>query len=148
MTTFASMDTKGVPDVAPELWANAVQTPLAKAESEGRLFMLNGAPITGAGEGWMISTKAMQENGLKTLDDVLARPDLSSLRRSFKGGIVTCPSGWGCQIATNQLFKAFDMEAKGWMLIDSGSSAGLDGSIQKAITRGRTGLDIIGVQLC
>ena len=38
--------------------------------------MLNGAPITGAGEGWMISTKAMQENGLKTLDDVLARPDL------------------------------------------------------------------------
>ena len=26
MTTFASMDTKGVPDVAPELWANAVQT--------------------------------------------------------------------------------------------------------------------------
>ena len=49
---------------------------------------------------------------------------------------MTCPSGWGCQIATNQLFKAFDMEAKGWMLIDSGSSAGLDGSIQKAITRG------------
>ena len=137
MTTFASMDTKGVPDVAPELWANAVQTPLAKAESEGRLFMLNGAPITGAGEGWMISTKAMQENGLKTLDDVLARPDLFPHPEDpSKGGIVTCPSGWGCQIATNQLFKAFDMEAKGWMLIDSGSSAGLDGSIQKAITRG------------
>ena len=137
MTTFASMDTKGVPDVAPELWANAVQTPLAKAESEGRLFMLNGAPITGAGEGWMISTKAMQENGLTTLDDVLARPDLFPHPEDpSKGGIVTCPSGWGCQIATNQLFKAFDMEAKGWMLIDSGSSAGLDGSIQKAITRG------------
>ncbi len=137
MTTFASMDTKGVPDVAPELWANAVQTPLAKAESEGRLFMLNGAPITGAGEGWMISTTAMEENGLTTLDDVLARPDLfPHPEDSSKGGIVTCPSGWGCQIATNQLFKAFDMEAKGWMLIDSGSSAGLDGSIQKAITRG------------
>ena len=149
MTTFASMDTKGVPDVAPELWANAVQTPLAKAESEGRLFMLNGAPITGAGEGWMISTKAMQENGLTTLDDVLARPDLFPHPEDpSKGGIVTCPSGWGCQIATNQLFKAFDMEAKGWMLIDSGSSAGLDGSIQKQLLEVRTGLDIIGDQLC
>jgi glycine betaine/proline transport system substrate-binding protein len=105
MTTFASMDTKGVPDVAPELWANAVQTPLAKAEEEGRLFMLNGAPIVGAGEGWMISTKVMEQNGLTTLEDVLARPDLfPHPEDSSKGGIVTCPSGWGCQIATNQLF--------------------------------------------
>ncbi len=136
MTTFASMDTKGEPDVAPELWANAVQTPLAKAEDEGRLFMLNGAPITGAGEGWMITSKTAEANGLKTLDDVLARPDLFPHPEDpSKGGIVTCPSGWGCQIATNQLFKAFDMEAKGWMLIDSGSSAGLNGSIEKAVTR-------------
>ncbi len=30
MTTFASMESKGVPMVAPELWANAVQTPLKK----------------------------------------------------------------------------------------------------------------------
>ena len=30
MTTFASMDTKGMPDIAPELWANAVQTPLGQ----------------------------------------------------------------------------------------------------------------------
>jgi glycine betaine/proline transport system substrate-binding protein len=140
MTTFASMDTKGVPDVAPELWANAVQTPLAKAEEEGRLFMLNGAPIVGAGEGWMISTKVMEQNGLTTLEDVLARPDLfPHPEDSSKGGIVTCPSGWGCQIATNQLFKANDMEAKGWMLIDSGSSAGLNGSIEKAITRDEAG---------
>ena len=137
MTTFASMDTKGVPDVAPELWANAVQTPLAKAESEGRLFMLNGAPITGAGEGWMISTKAMQENGLTTLDDVLARPDLFPHPEDpSKGGIVTCPSGWGCQSATNQLFKAFEMESKGWKLVDPGSAAGLDASMTKANERG------------
>ena len=69
MTTFASMDTKGVPDVAPELWANAVQTPLAKAESEGRLFMLNGAPITGAGEGWMIRIKLTDHTEIDSLLD-------------------------------------------------------------------------------
>ena len=30
MPTFTSMNEKGVPDVAPELWANAVVEPLTK----------------------------------------------------------------------------------------------------------------------
>lgn len=136
MTTFASMDTKGEPMVAPELWANAVQTPLKKAVSENRMAVLNTAPITGAGEGWMITEKTAKAHNLKTLDDVLARPDLfPHPEDASQGGIVTCPSGWGCQIATGQLFKAFNMEEKGWGIVESGSSAGLDGSIQKAITR-------------
>merc|ERR1712054_655106 len=51
-------------------------------------------------------------------------------------GFVGCPAGWGCQLINNQLFKAFDMEAKGWKLIDPGSAAGLDGSIAKASDSG------------
>ena len=136
MTTFASMDSKGVPDVAPELWANAVQTPLKKAVSEDRMAIMNSAPISGAGEGWMIDSKTANANNLKSLADVIARPDLFPHPEDpSKGGFVTCPSGWGCQIASNQLFKAFDMEAKGWMIVDSGSSAGLNGTIEKALTR-------------
>jgi glycine betaine/proline transport system substrate-binding protein len=136
MTTFASMDSKGVPQIAPELWANAVQTPLKKAVSENRMAVLNGAPITDAGEGWMIDAKTAKAHNLKTLADVLARPDLfPNPEDASKGGIVTCPSGWGCQIATGQLFKAFDMESKGWTIIESGSSAGLNGTIEKALTR-------------
>ena len=47
MPTFTSMNEKGAPDVAPELWANAVVEPLTKATSEGRLIVANKAPITG-----------------------------------------------------------------------------------------------------
>ena len=36
-TTFASMNEKGQPDVAAELWINAVREPLFAAMDEGRL---------------------------------------------------------------------------------------------------------------
>ena len=36
-TTFASMNEKGQPDVAGELWINAVREPLMAAMDEGRL---------------------------------------------------------------------------------------------------------------
>ena len=45
-------------------------------------------------------------------------------------------AGWGCQLANANLFKAFDMEKKGWVLIDPGSAAGLDGTISKAADSG------------
>ena len=51
MPTFTSMNEKGQPDVAAELWANAVRGPLKKAKDEGRLHTVNDAPITGLGEG-------------------------------------------------------------------------------------------------
>jgi glycine betaine/proline transport system substrate-binding protein len=52
-----------------------------------------------------------------------------------KGGFHTCPAGWGCQLANANLFKAFEMEKKGWRLVDPGSAAGLDASISKASDR-------------
>ena len=39
MPTFTSMNEKGSPDVAPELWANAVAVPLQKAVGENRLIV-------------------------------------------------------------------------------------------------------------
>mgnify|MGYP001106718578 CR=1 FL=1 len=53
-TTFASMTEKGQPDVAPELWINAVRVALDAALEEGSLLALNEGPITGLGEGWWI----------------------------------------------------------------------------------------------
>ena len=41
MPTFTSMNEKGAPDVAPELWANAVAVPLKKAMDENRLILAN-----------------------------------------------------------------------------------------------------------
>ena len=53
-TTFASMNEKGQPDIAGELWINAVREPLNKALDEGSLISANASPITDLGEGWWI----------------------------------------------------------------------------------------------
>lgn len=136
-TTFASMNDKGQPDAAPELWANAFIDALDKATEEGRLITANPAPITGLGEGWWITpATAKKHPELKTVLDVLERPDLfPDAEDSSKGAFVTCPAGWGCQLANANLFRAFEMEKKGWKLVDPGSAAGLDGSMSKAVDR-------------
>jgi glycine betaine/proline transport system substrate-binding protein len=41
MPTFTSMNEKGQPDVAGELWVNAVATPLDAAKAEGRLHTVS-----------------------------------------------------------------------------------------------------------
>jgi len=138
MTTFTSMNEKGKPDVAPELWANAVINPLNKAISEGRLHVGNDGPITGLGEGWWIPPHtAKKYPQLKTALDILKRPDLFPDKEDpSKGAFIGCPAGWGCQLANANLFRAFEMEKKGWVLVDPGSAAGLDGSMAKAVERG------------
>ena len=138
MPTFTSMNEKGSPDVAPELWANAVAVPLKKAVGENRLIVANKGPITGLGEGWWLPPHTIKKHPeLKTALDVLNRPDLFPYSEDkSKGAFVGCPAGWGCQLANANLFRAFEMEKKGWVLIDPGSAAGLDGTISKAADSG------------
>ena len=136
MPTFASMDEKGAPDMNPEQWANAVYTPLIKAVDEGRLVIANKAPITGLGEGWWITPGTVEKipeiKGMTAME-ILEHPEwFPSKEDPSKGAFVGCPAGWGCQLANANLFRAFEMEKKGWVLVDPGSAAGLDGSIAKA----------------
>ena len=134
MPTFTSMNEKGAPDVAAEQWANAVANPLAKAVAEGRLHIANKAPITGLGEGWWVTPGTLKRHPeLITALDILDHPELFPYAEdSSKGAFVGCPAGWGCQLANANLYRAFEMEKKGWVLVDPGSAAGLDGSIAKA----------------
>ena len=134
MPTFASMNEKGEPDVAVEQWANAVVVPLQKAVAEGRLHVANKAPITGLGEGWWVTPGTLKRHPeLKTALDILDHPELFPYAEDpSKGAFVGCPAGWGCQLANANLYRAFEMEKKGWVLVDPGSAAGLDGSIAKA----------------
>ena len=72
MPTFTSMNEKGSPDVAPELWANAVAVPLKKAVGENRLIVANKSPITGLGEGWWLPPHTIKKHPeLKTALDIL-----------------------------------------------------------------------------
>jgi len=140
MPTFASMDEKGAPDMNPEQWANAVYEPLNKSVAEGRLVIANKAPITGLGEGWWITPGTIEKHpeikGMTALE-ILEHPEWFPFKEDpSKGAFVGCPAGWGCQLANANLFKAFEMEKKGWVLVDPGSAAGLDGSIAKAAESG------------
>ena len=73
---------------------------------------------------------------IKTIDDALARPDLFPFADDkSKGAVHTCPSGWNCQISTNNAFKAWGAAQKNFALVETGSAAGLDGSIAKAYER-------------
>jgi len=140
MPTFTSMNDKGTPDMNPEQWANAVYEPLKVAVAEKRIIIANKAPITGLGEGWWITPgtikKYPQIKGM-TAVEILEHPEWFPYKEDpSKGGFMGCPAGWGCQLANANLFKAFEMEKKGWVLIDPGSAAGLDGSISKAADSG------------
>ena len=135
---FASMNEKGTPQIAGEQWVNALRPLLDPALAEGRMHAVNTAPIMGLGEGWWVPPYTAAANPeLKTVLDWIEHPELfPSAEDPSKGAFVGCPAGWGCQHNNISLFKAFDMEEKGWVLIDPGSAAGLDGSIAKANERG------------
>jgi glycine betaine/proline transport system substrate-binding protein len=138
MPSFTSMNEKGEPDILPEFWANAALDPLNKAVAEGRIHSVNIAPILGLGEGWWIPPSTLKKHPeLTTAAAVLARPDLFPHPEDpSKGGFHICPPGWACELINKQMFKGWGMEAKGWKIVDTGSAAGLDGSMSKAVERG------------
>ena len=135
--TLTSMVEKGEPDVAPEAWINAMRTVLDAATAEGKLHYATESLNEGGVEGWWIPKYFAEANPeIKTIDDLLARPDLIPFKDDeSKGGLHNCPEGWGCRIITTNLFKAYNAEEKGWVTIETGSAAGLDGSIARAYER-------------
>jgi glycine betaine/proline transport system substrate-binding protein len=133
MPTATSMMEKGEPDVAPELWINAVRIALDAAVAEGRLHYATEVFSDTGEEGWWIPQYIADANpDIQTVSDALARPDLFPHPEGGGGGLYTCPSGWNCQLSTNNLFKAFGGEEAGFRIIDPGSGGALAGSIAEA----------------
>jgi len=132
--TLTSMIEKGQPDVAPEAWINAMRTVLDKATAEGSLHYASESLSEGGVEGWWIPKyMADKHPELKTVNDALAHPELfPHPDDASKGGLYNCPEGWGCRIITTNLFKAYEGEKHNFEMIETGSAAGLDGSIAKA----------------
>ena len=135
--TLTSMMEKGEPDVAPEAWVNAAREPLDKAVGEGRLYFASEALPDGGVEGWWIPKYLAEAHpDIKTIDDALKHPELfPAPEDASKGAVYNCPTGWACQILTANFFKAYGAADKGFVMVDTGSGAGLDGSIAKAYER-------------
>ena len=138
LSTFESMRARGEPDLAPELWINAVREPLAASVAAGDLFV--GAPtvVDGGLEGWWVPRYLLEANpDIRTVEGALRRPELFP---GPEGGglsaVHNCPDGWNCAITNENLFRAYGADAAGFALVDPGSAAGLDDSVARAVERG------------
>lgn len=132
--TITSMAEKGEPDIAPEAWIDLLPDVVSRGIKEGKLVKAATALPDGGVQGWwMPKYIADAHPEIKTVQDVLKHPELfPDPEDSSKGAIYNGPQGWGGTVATAQLYKAYGAEKDGFALVDTGSAAGLDGSIAKA----------------
>jgi ABC-type proline/glycine betaine transport systems, periplasmic components len=132
--TLTSMVEKQEPDVAPEAWINSLRTLLDASVAEGKLHYAVESLSDGGVEGWWIPKYFAEAHPeIKSIDDALSHPELFPAPEDpSKGAVYNCPEGWGCRIITTNLFKAYGAADKGFVTVETGSAAGLDGSIAKA----------------
>lgn len=135
--TITSMVEKGEPQIAPEGWVDLVPEVIQAGLAENKIVVTGDILSDGAVQGWwMPKYIADAHPDIKTIDDALAHPELfPDPEDSTKGAVYNGPQGWGGTVVTGQIFKAYDGEGKGFKLIDTGSAAGLDGSIARAYER-------------
>ena len=138
MPTGTSMTEKGEPDVAPELWVNALKQALDLAVEEGRLEYAGKSLLDGGEEGFWVPRYMVDKNPeLATMDGILKNADMfPDPEDDSQGLFMGCPAGWNCQITSGNLYKAYGMKDAGFVLGNPGSAAGLDGSLAKAYERG------------
>lgn len=135
--TIVSMAEKGQPDVAPEIWVDMLPEVVKNEISKGTLVKAAPVLIDNGENGWWIPKYIADEHPeIKTIADVLKRPDLFPNPENPKqGAVFSGAQGWAGTIATTQLFKAYNGAEAGFKLIDTGSAAGHDGSLVNAYER-------------
>ncbi|MDV7103596.1 ABC transporter substrate-binding protein [Vibrio sp. TH_r3] len=135
--TTTSMIEKGKPDIAPEAWTNAIKDSIDAGVEEGRIKLVGKALLEGGQEGfWVPGFLVEQYPELSTIEGVKQHPELfPHPEKPDVGALYGCPAGWRCQTTNSQLFIALGLEEAGFELVDPGSSAGLSGSLTKALER-------------
>jgi glycine betaine/proline transport system substrate-binding protein len=135
--TITSMVEKGEPDLAPEGWIDLLPDVVSKGLDEGKIVSGAWSLSDGGVQGWWIPKYVADAHpDIKTIDDALKHPELFPAPEDpSKGAVHNGPQGWGGTLVTTQLFKAYEAEKAGFVLVDSGSAAGHDGSIAKAYER-------------
>jgi len=137
--TATSMLTKNRPDIAPELWISTAASIWDKIKKKGNVYKASDVFASGGKEGWWIPDYVAKANpGLKTVED-LKNPKFAALfaeaQSDGKGRLYGCPPGWGCEIITNNLYKALELQKANYQLFSPGSGANLKASIARRVTR-------------
>lgn len=135
--TITSMLATESPNIFSEAWTSFLGAGYDEAVAEGKLLTASIGVIEGAGEGFYVPDYVLEAHPeLTSFEKVLEHPELfPHPEDATKGGIAICPDGWACQMQHQNLFEAFDMEAKGWKLINPGSGVGLDAAWTGAVTK-------------
>ncbi|HHV67035.1 MAG TPA: ABC transporter substrate-binding protein [Ochrobactrum intermedium] len=135
--TFTSMVEKQQPDIISEGWVNLLPDTLQSGIDGGKLVVTGQALSDGAQNGWFIPRYiAEQHPDIKTIADALKHPELFPAPEDpSKGAVFNGPQGWGGTLVTTQLFKAYGGNEANFTLVDTGSAAGLDGSLVRAYER-------------
>ena len=132
--TIASMVEKGQPELVPEGNPGAMGAVYASGLAEERIVPIGTGITEGSESGWYIPQYLADAHPeIKTVEDAVAHPELfPAPEDASKGGVIQGPQGWGDTVVTAQLYKALDLDNKGFTLVPSGSAAALDGAITKA----------------
>lgn len=137
--TATSMLIKNKPHIAPELWISTASSIWNKIKKKGNVYKASDIFGNGGKEGWWIPDYVAKANpGLKNLSD-LKNPKYAKLfvepQSGGKGRLYGCPPGWGCEIITNNLFSALELDKANYELFSPGSGANLKASIARRVTR-------------
>ncbi|MFM2587851.1 ABC transporter substrate-binding protein [Vibrio sp. TBV020] len=137
MPTGTSMIEKGQPDVAPELWSNALKDALDKGVAEKRLRYAGKSLVDGGEEGFWVPAYLVEKHPeIATIEGVKKHAKLFEHPEDpEQSAFYSCPAGWNCQISAGNLFNAMALDKSGFTIVDPGSSAGLSGAIAKAYER-------------
>lgn len=135
--TTTSMAEKGQPDIAPEVWVDMLPDVVKNEINKGKLVQASPILSDGGENGWWIPKYIADAHpDIKTIADVFKHPELFADPDNVgKGAVYNGPQGWAGTVITGQLFKAYEGEKAGFRLIDTGSAAGLEGSMSKAYER-------------
>ncbi|WP_295898720.1 ABC transporter substrate-binding protein [uncultured Vibrio sp.] len=135
--TGTSMIEKGQPDVAPELWTNGIKEALDKGVADKRLRYAGKSLIDGGQEGfWVPAYLVEQYPEMATIEGVIKHADLfTHPEDDSKSAFYSCPAGWTCQITSEHLFNAMELDSHQFDMVDPGTGAALAATIAKAYER-------------
>jgi glycine betaine/proline transport system substrate-binding protein len=135
--TITSMVEKGQPDIVSEGAIDLLPAVAKQGIDSKKIVTAANVIKEGAVYGWYIPKYLADAHPeIKTIPDALKHPELfPDPENPGKGAIYNGPQGWGVTVNTAQLYKAFKAEQAGFRLVDTGSAAGLDGSLTKAYER-------------
>lgn len=132
--SLTAMSEKGKPDIAPEAAVDEMPGVIVKALADKRLIATIDVLPDGYVDGWWIPKYLADAHPeIKTISDALKEPKLFPAPEDpSKGAVYNGPEGWSSTVITAQLFKAYDAKKSGFVLVSTGSAAGLDATLSKA----------------